>query len=131
MTEAQISEALCRRLVEALTDYTVVQENRDSLPAPPYLVTEIVRVSKTDATLTGVKPVHRGYLQVSVISETDVFNDQGLRIAEEAAAVYPYPLRIAAGDGEIVITKPPQVEQAFRDGPDWRTPVRVDYEATA
>ena len=129
MTEGEISEALCRRLVEALPQYSVLQENRDNLPAQPYLITEIVRVSKTDATLAGGKPVHRGYLQVTVVSETDAFNAEGLAIAEEAAAVFPYALRIPAGDGEIVIQKPPQVEQAFRDGPDWRTPVRVDYEA--
>lgn len=128
MTEAQISDALCRRLVDALPMRRIVLENRDSIPARPYVVVEIVRVSKTDATLDGTAPTHRGFLQATVVSDTDDWANPGLEIAEEVAAVFPYTLRIAAGTGEITILKPPQVEQSFRDGPDWRTPVRVDYE---
>lgn len=129
MTEAEISDALCRRLVEALPSRTIVLENRDSIPARPYVVVEVVRISKTDATLNGVQPIHRGFLQATVVSDTDAFANDALAVAEEVAAVFPYTERFAAGSGQITIWKPPQVEQAFRDGPDWRTPVRVDYEA--
>jgi hypothetical protein len=62
-----------------------------------------------------------------VVSETDAWANDALNIAEEVAAVFPYGQRLA--NGQITIKKPPQIEQAFRDGPDWRTPVRVDYEA--
>jgi hypothetical protein len=130
MTEKEISEALCRRLVEELPLRTVLLENRDSLPARPYVVVELVRVGKTDSTLNGGKAIHRGFLQATVVSKLDVFAGEGLEIAEEVAAVFPYALRFSAGDGQVVIWKPPQVEQSFRDGPDWRTPIRVDYEAS-
>lgn len=129
MTEAEISDAICLRLVDTLPQRRIVLENRDSIPARPYIVLEIVRVSKTDATLDGAQPIHRGFLQATVVSDTDAWANTGLDIAEEVAAVFPYGQRFAAGGGEITIKKPPQVEQAFRDGPDWRTPVRVDYEA--
>lgn len=129
MTEAEISNALCRRLVEALPLRTIVLENRDSIPARPYVAVELVRVSKTDATLNGAQAIHRGFLQATVVSKVDAFANDALGIAEEVAGVFPYTQRITAGTGQIVIWKPPQVEQAFRDGPDWRTPVRVDYEA--
>ena len=127
MTEAEISDALCRRLVDALPLRRIVLENRDSIPARPYIVVEVVRVSKTDATLDGTGPTHRGFVQATVVSETDAWANDALNIAEEVAAVFPYGQRLA--NGQITIKKPPQIEQAFRDGPDWRTPVRVDYEA--
>ena len=134
MREDDIHDTLTRRLVEAFPLMTIVLENRDNIPKRPYAVAEIVRVSKTDATLDGAQPINRGFMQVTVITETDAFAHDGvggggLGMAEDVAAVFPYGLRLPGPGGEITILKPPQIEQAFRDGPDWRTPVRVDYEA--
>lgn len=129
MTEEDISDALGQQLVNAMPTTTVVVENRDSVPATPYIAAEVVRVSTTNDTLgTGFK-IARGYMQATVVIEAGEFANPALRLADEVAAGFPYGDRIAIPDGTILITKPPAIGQGFRDGPDWRVPVRIDYEA--
>lgn len=129
MTEEDISDALGQQLVAALPSTTVVLENRDSLPARPYVAAEIVRVSTTDDTLRGGSKISRGYMQATVVTEAGIFANPALQIAEEIVVAFPYGDRIAIPSGVILITKPPAIGQGFRDGPDWRVPVRIDYEA--
>ena len=129
MTEDDISNILGQTLVDALPGWTVVFENRDTLPKRPYVTSEIVRVSTTDNTLAGGFNISRGYLQATVVIEAGGFATEGLHIADHVAKGFPYGLRLTIPDGTVLITKPPAVGQGFRDGPDWRTPVRVDYEA--
>jgi len=48
------------------------------------------------------------------------------------AARYPMGLRLnVSGGGVVVIIHPPSVLQGFKDGSDWRVPVRAEYEASA
>jgi hypothetical protein len=129
MTEEDISNALGQRLVAVLPATTVVFENRDGLPANPYVAAEDVRVSTTDDTLTGGFKISRGFLQATVVTEAGIFANPALQIADEIAAGFNYGDRISITDGVILITKPPAIGQGFRDGPDWRVPVRIDYEA--
>jgi hypothetical protein len=129
MTEEDISNALGQRLVAVLPATTVVFENRDGLPANPYVAAEVVRVSTTDDTLTGGFKISRGFLQATVVTEAGIFANPALQIADEIAAGFAYGDRISITDGVILITKPPAIGQGFRDGPDWRVPVRIDYEA--
>lgn len=129
MTEEDISDALGQALVAGMPQYTVVVENRDSVPAKPYIAFEIVRVSTTDDTLRGGFKISRGFMQATVVAEAGEFANPSLRIADLIAAGFPYGTRLTIPDGTVLITKPPAVGQGFRDGPDWRTPVRVDYEA--
>lgn len=129
MTEEDISDALGQRLVYTLPTTTVIFENRDGVPAKPYIATEVVRVSTTDDTLRGGFKISRGYLQATVVIEAGTFANPALRLAQEVSAAFPYGDRIAIPNGTILITKPPAVGQGFRDGPDWRVPVRIDYEA--
>lgn len=129
MTEEDISDALGQQLVAALPSTTVVLENRDSLPARPYVAAEIVRISTTDDTLRGGFRRSVGFMQATVVIEAGVFANPALTIADQIAAGFPYGDRIAFPGGTILITKPPAIGQGFRDGPDWRVPVRIDYEA--
>lgn len=129
MTEQDIADALGQRLVYVLPQWTVVFENRDTIPAKPYVAAEIVRVTTTDDTLRGGFKISRGFLQATVVTEAGGFDREALRIADCLAARILYGTRVDIADGTILITKPPAIGQGFRDGPDWRLPVRIDYEA--
>ena len=129
MTEQDISDALGQALVYGMPLYTVVLENRDSVPAKPYIAAEIVRVSTTDDTLRGGFKISRGYMQATVVIEAGNLANEALHIADHIAEAFPYGTRTNIPDGTILITKPPAIAQGFRDGPDWRLPVRIDYEA--
>jgi hypothetical protein len=129
VTEEDISDALGQQLVAVLPSTTVIFENRDGLPANPYVAAEVVRVSTTDDTLTGGVKISRGFLQATVVTEAGIFANPALRIADEIAAAFPKGERLTITGGTVLITKPPAIGQGFRDGPDWRVPVRIDYEA--
>lgn len=129
MTEQDIADALGQRLVYALPQWTVIFENRDTIPAKPYVAAEIVRVSTTDDTLGGGFKISRGFLQATAVIEAGGFDREALHIADHIAEGLPYGTRIAIPDGTITIKQPPAIGQGFRDGPDWRVPVRIDYEA--
>ena len=54
------------------------------------------------------------------------------KIAGSVAARYPMGLRLNVSvGGVVVIIHPPSVLQGFKDGSDWRVPVRAEYEASA
>jgi hypothetical protein len=127
VTEAEISNALCGRIVDNLPDHRVIWENRDSIPARPYIVLEIVRLPPRDRTVEGTRRERRGYLQATVVSELDEFAGPGLAIAAEIEVLFPKG-QIAVSGEAITILNPPHIGQGYRDGPDWRTPVRIDYE---
>lgn len=127
MTEAEISDALCGRIKDNLPARKVIWENRDSIPARPYIVLEVVRLPPIDRTVSGGYTERRGFLQATVVSEIDEFANPGLLIAGEIEALFPKG-QIVIGGNAITIRNPPHIGQSFRDGPDWRTPVRIDYE---
>ena len=130
MTEADIANAMGQRLITPAIG-AVVWENKDAEPAKPYLVFEIIPTETTDPTLAGGSARHVGYVQVSVVADTDQFNAPALALAGTVASRYPYGLRLPAGTGQITITKPPHVQRGYPDGINWRVPVRIDYQANA
>ena len=129
MNEADISNALGQRLAQAPSLGLVVWENQDVEPAKPYLIFEVVRTGVEDPTLAGGDAIHSGYVMISVVSDTGAFVTPALTIADTIAARFAYGLRLIIGTGHATITKPSEVKQGYTDGINWRTPVRVDYEA--
>ena len=129
MTEEDISDALGQKLVAVMPLNTVIFENRDGIPAKPFIAAEAVRVSTTDDTLRGGFKRSTGFLQATVVTEAGIFANPALQIADAIAAGFPKGTRLTITGGVVMITKPPAIGQGFRDGPDWRVPVRVDYEA--
>lgn len=127
MTEAEISDALCGRIKDNLPARRVIWENRDAIPQRPYIVLEVVRLPPIDRTTDGSLKTRRGYVQATVVSEVDEFANPGLLISGEIEALFPKG-QIVIGGNAITIKNPPHISQGFRDGPDWRTPVRIDYE---
>lgn len=142
----EIGTALGGRLQQNLNPSLPIAWPGDDLPpatARPYLIFEMVPVDRTDGTLRGGGEIVKGYIQITVMSEPglpiwsdSVRNGAGNivqscgAIAKTIRALYPYTLRLPVTGGEITITKPPQVMQGYPDGPHWRTPVKITYEAS-
>jgi hypothetical protein len=105
-------------------------QNHDAPQVRPYASVQIVRVSTTTPTMAGLAKLHRGYVIVTAVTDFGGFTDDGMEIADAVAAAFPMARRLTAGDGQVTITKPPETLQGFRDGPDWRQPVRIDYQAS-
>lgn len=131
MNEADIANALGQRLAASPSLGTIVFENKDATPARPYLQFEVVRINRTDPTINATAPVSRGFALVTVVGEVDRFATAATQIADDVVARFPMGLRLNISGGVIVIMQPPSVLQGFRDGPDWRVPVRIEYEAAA
>jgi hypothetical protein len=132
MNEVAIANAIGQHLAAAPSLGTIVFENKDATPTRPYLQFEIVRVNRRDPTINATAPISRGFAQVTIVAEVDKFSTIATGIADNVAARFPMGLRInVSGGGVVVIIQPPSILQGFRDGPDWRVPVRIEYEAAA
>lgn len=130
MTETDIAEALERFIVEGLPERTIVLENRDSIPERPYLTLEVAPTSRTNPTVDAEPRamISRGKIYIGVVTEAGQFAKPGRQIADEVDALLPYGLRISLTGGSLLIRKPVDILQGYRDGADWRTPVVADYE---
>lgn len=132
ISEAAIANALGQRLATLSPALSVAWPNK-SLPVGtpvPYLIFEVVPVSRTDDTLRGGATISRGFAVVTVISALNAFATSATTTAESIASLYPYTLRLPVTGGEITITQPPEVMQGYPDDTYWRTPVKINYEAS-
>lgn len=132
ISEADIAQALQQHLAGMTDVPAIAYENKD-LPAGtarPYLVVETVRVSRIDRTLKGGKVESRGYMQITVVDAVDQWAFPAERLADDISERFAYPQSLAVTGGRVTITKPPAIQQGYRDGPNWRLPVRIDYLAT-
>lgn len=129
MTPTEIENALGQRL-KAMTDVPpIAWPNRDANPARPFLHFQHVPVGRTDQTLDGAGEVASGYVTITVVSEQGEFANPANDLAAMVMAQFPYGLELVAGSGVITVMKPPEEQAPFKDGADWRQPVRIDYEA--
>jgi hypothetical protein len=130
MNETDIAEGLERYIVEGLPERTVLLENRDYIPERPYITVEVAPTSRTNRTVDAEPraTVSRGRVYLSVVAETGNFAKPARQIADEILALLPYGLRISLTGATILITKPADMLQGYRDGPDWRQPIVVEYE---
>lgn len=128
MTEEEIYVLVTNRVATNVPAMPVVKENQDSLPMKPYLTVDIIPTSRANRALSGGVDRSRGFVQITLVSETNEDQAQVLALAETIAAVFPHRLRL--GD-ELLFTNPPMIEDSYRDGPDWRTPIRYDYQTNS
>lgn len=125
-----ISEAIQRRLTDSALPYPVIFESSDNIPERPYIALQVVRLKPVAVMLEEHDGVYPQFMQATVVTETGKFATEGQTIGDEIAALFPFGTRITVDtDGhEITVNDIPFVESGFRDGFDWRTPVRIDYE---
>lgn len=125
MTDAEIQNLIEDRLQSSLVDSQIVPPNSDSFPSKPYLVVELVPLSRINRSLSGGIEETEGFVQVTVVTETNEPVQMSMNIGQQVADLFPYGLKL----DRFLVNKPSMVEKGYRDGPDWRTPVRINYEA--
>ena len=72
-----------------------------------------------------------GRMAVVIVTEAGTGEDAASDYAEAVSDLFPQALRIPFTGGEITIEQPADIRGGFRDGPDWRVPVIVQYSALA
>lgn len=133
ISNTAISNALGQRLATLTPERTIGWPNKD-VPAGtalPYLIFDFVPVSRTEGTIKGGHAISRGFAQVTVMSAQNTFATEATNLAESVAALFPFGLRLTVTGGKVLINQPPEVQQGYPDGPHWRVPVRIPYEARA
>lgn len=131
MTENEIELALKSRLGNyPISGFSYAWPNLDAVNSKPYLHVQIVRVGTSDRTAAGGGRVSRGKLVVTVVTASNISTELANSAAQKISDMFPFPLRIPAGDGFITVTKPADIREGFPDAGDWRTPVIIDYIAS-
>ena len=131
ISEADIDNVLTDHLAAMSGLPPVAWPNKD-LPTGtdrPYLVVQMVPTSRTDRTIKGGRANSRGYMTVTVVSDVDTWETESKRLADDISERFAQPMSLPVTGGTITITKPPEVQRGYRDGPRWRVPVRIDYLA--
>lgn len=128
ITPNEIETAIGQHLRDGLPGRTIVWPNQDANPARPFVTFDHVPVSRTDDTWAGGNIITRGSVMITVVTDRDQFTTEANNIAAEIFNLFPYTLSIITENGLIIVNKPPEVEQGYRDGADWRLPIRVDYQ---
>lgn len=106
----------------------IAWQNKDVDPERPFLAADHVPGSRTDPTLDGNGETVLGQFMVYVVVERGTFTKTANNLADLVMQRFKYMTLIPLTNGGILIVKPPEVLPGYRDGPDWRTPVRIDYE---
>ena len=133
MTENDISKALGNHLQAMSGILPIYWENQD-IPlktARPYLVTQVVRVSRRELSLAGSGGlIARGFMQVTVIADLDKWATPAMTIADNIAAHFRKGTKLTENGGIVTILDAPDILPALRDGSDWSVNVQCDYEAS-
>lgn len=129
MNFVTIEQALGMQLVGMAPSYPVAWPNKDYDPkgALPYIEFRHVPASVTDDSIDASMHVQTGLALITVVVSRDGFSTDANDIAQAVADRFPMGTRIPAGDGSVMITKPPEPVAGFTDGIYYRLPVRVNY----
>jgi len=122
-----IETALGQHLATMASVPTIAWQNKNLDPARPFLVADHIPVGRTDPTIDGYGETVIGQYRVTVVINGDGFTTAANALADNIMVRFKYMTLINFADGDILITKPPEVLPGYRDGPDWRVPVRIDY----
>lgn len=131
-TPRQIEQAIGQRLQGTAGIPNIVWQNEDDGGATrPFVFMQHVPTARSDVTGDGGGEQATGYVTATVVIGGNQYTTPALEIAEAIMAQFPYTLKIPAGSGNVSIYQPPHTEKGFPDGPDWRVPVRIDYQTVS
>lgn len=132
MNEADISQTLGQHLANMTDCPTIVWENKDATPDRPYLVVQMVRVSRKSPGLNGGGEISKGFMQVTIVADVDKWAFPAERLAQDISDRFPKALRLPGpSGGKVTVTESADIKTGFRDGPDWRLPVQINYWASS
>lgn len=130
MTEADISQVLGQHLQTLAGLPTIYWDNQDipETQNPPYIQVQMVRTGRRNIANDGTAAkVSAGFVQITVVEAENTFATQSQTTADDICAHFPKALGLDGSTGRVTITEEPDVVPGFRDGPEWRVPVRVEY----
>jgi hypothetical protein len=127
MTFDQIETALGQHLAAMPSCPPIAWPNKDANPARPFLAVQHVPTLRAARQIQGNGYIGEGFMMVTVVAARDTFAGPASVIAQALINRFPQGLRLLAGAGRVLIHKPAEPMPAFRDGPDWRQPVRIAY----
>lgn len=130
IAETDIEIALKKHVDDGALTYPIAWPNQEFSPARPYIMVDLVRVNRRDDTMDNAHTISRGQLIATVVVNIGTSTRTANEKADAIAALFPMGLRIAVTGGNIVILKPADIREGFRQDADWRVPVIVDYEAS-
>jgi hypothetical protein len=96
----------------------------------PYIVVSVVKINRRDDTLNGENTISLGRVVATTVTATGIGSRTGELKAQQFADLFPMGLIIPVTNGQIVFTKPADIQEGFPQGADWRTPVIAQYEAS-
>lgn len=129
MNIGAIKRAIGQRLTETPNIPAIVWPNRDAgQPSWPYIVVDYVPTGRTTPTLAGTVITDSGYAMITVVSELDAFETDADTWAQTIADRFQMGLRLTIEGERVLIIKPSEIKQGYRDGVYWRTPVKVFYQ---
>lgn len=124
----KIEIALGQHLAAMTGAPTIAYQNQDIDPARPFLAADHVPGTRTDPTLDGTGETVRGQYMVYVVVTAGDFTTAANTLADKILDRFKYKTLISMTSGAILVVKPPEVLTGYKDGADWRVPVRIDYE---
>lgn len=137
MKKAAITDALKLRLQTHNTTMTGKWPNVATQGATerPYFLVEFPVVGRTGGSLKGTAKRELGVMMVTVVTTAHTNNhavageDYANDLADEIEKLFPQALRMPIQDGLVTIMQPADIRAGYKDGPDWRVPVAIQYSA--
>lgn len=122
-----IETALGQHLAGMAAAPPIAWPNKDANPARPFLAFDHMPGPRTDPTLDGTGETVTGQVHIGIVVQEDDFTTAANALADSVMQRFAYKTRVTVAGGVILVTKPPEALPGYRDGPDYRQPVRVDY----
>jgi hypothetical protein len=127
INHGDIENAFGQRLA-AMTDCPpVAWENRDMDEARPLLIVTHNPVSRIDPTSAGGMVQQSGFFEVSILTAWGEFKTASNALADQIINRFPKALRLALSNGGQLVILSAQPMVGYRDGVDYRQPVRIGY----
>lgn len=128
ISEVHIANVLGQRLVMAPSIATVIFENKDAMPALPYIWAEIVPTSRVDRSMCGGSAISRGFMVATIIAPLNQFATPARALADLIVSRFPARLSLSITGGKVIIGDVEPMP-GFPDAVSWRQPVRINWTA--
>lgn len=130
MKKEDIANALKARLESAGLKYPIAYPNVNFDGRAPYILWQWAASTRENGFVLGDDALfERGRVSISVVWTYGAGEVAPNGVATAIAELFPDDLRIDIPDGQIRISEPADVVGGYRDGPVWRVPVTIKYEA--
>ena len=94
---------------------------------PNVIAHQAIPLAIDDATIAQSAPIWRGFMQATVVRDLNEFETAGLADRKALAELFPSGTRLPLGDGAVIlINGHPQPQRPYRDGPNYRFPLRIN-----